>query len=219
MRLEWTQSVNQHLRSKFAWWGAQLLWRIGLEPLFEDYVRRSNHLREQVFAITIGVIKETTRTWFVWFFYGSECWGMRMKTIKYCFHRNSLHKVGRMTSKLVVTMSVDHTTGVAPKVEPATTWLTTTNFLKHNRLVRLDTLGFKAHCFSYLPSQNHTQWFYSVVCQLSSSVLRAPTVSRWSNVRAQRLEQYNKEKDTNQSSCLFFMAPNAGLEPATAWCS
>ena len=63
--------------------------------------------------------KDTHRKWFVSFLYGSECWGMRMKTIKYCFRRNSLHKVGRMTSKLAVTMSVDHTTGVAPKVEPA----------------------------------------------------------------------------------------------------
>ena len=63
-----------------------LLWH-GLEPLFEDYAlatlvwSQQTASAEQIRAITNGVIKETTRTWFVWFFYGSECWGIKFKTI------------------------------------------------------------------------------------------------------------------------------------------
>ena len=43
-----------------------------------------------------GKTKRPSNWWS--FCFGSECWGMSVKTIKYCFHRNSLHKVGRVTS-------------------------------------------------------------------------------------------------------------------------
>ena len=48
--------------------GSKPLKGLGLRP------SQQSAKAEQIFAITIGVIKETTRTMFVWFFYGSECW-------------------------------------------------------------------------------------------------------------------------------------------------
>ena len=57
---------------------------------------------------------------------------MKFKTIGYRFERNSLHEVGRVASKPGVAKAIDHTTGVAPEVEPAG--------LLANRLVRAAVL-------------------------------------------------------------------------------
>ena len=43
----------------------------------------------------------------------AACWETRVKTIKYCFHRSFLHKVGRTSSEPDGAKMSDHTTGVA----------------------------------------------------------------------------------------------------------
>ena len=79
--------------------------------------------------------------------------------------------------------------------------------------MRLGTLGFNSHCFSYLLSKKHTQCFFSVVCQLSSSFLRVPTGNEVLLIRAQQVGI--KQKARNEFVLFCFMAPTAGLEPAT----
>ena len=74
--------------------------------------------------------------------------------------------------------------------------------------MRLGTLGFNSHCFSYLLSKKHTQCFFSVVCQLSSSFLRVPTGNEVLLMRAQQVGI--KQKSTKRVRAFCFMAPTAG---------
>ena len=80
-----------------------LLWH-GLEPLFEDYAlatlvwSQQTASAEQIRAITNEAKQKGHQK--VSSCFGSECWGTRTKTIKYCFSRSSLHKVGRVPSRV-----------------------------------------------------------------------------------------------------------------------
>ena len=54
--------------------------------------------------------KKKKQTQGLLFLFGSECWGMKLKTIEYRFKQNSLNKVGRVASKLLeLAQVIDHT--------------------------------------------------------------------------------------------------------------